>query len=294
MKKLFQILFFVLYPLIIYSQQNLSNESNSTGEQFVADTKHTENLCNKSDSTRKLYKLGVGFVFGFGGGGFINIDVINNLYNKNELRNLQNEPYRPYSFPYLQFTMAKRKLYFQSIGLGYKNTSVDIDQSGNSSNYYTQQIKSFRIYYQYDLPLIKTKTLSAILYTGINCSANIQDFEFSHYTGGVADGSNGILYNKITFKSFSDMVALNLPFGYRKRFWSSSVWFDCGINLKLISYEHINYNYEEEYKNTGAQAPGPILPPTTYGNGKKDKICPISFSPYLVPLNGIYFKIIFI
>jgi len=125
-------------------------------------------------------------IVGIEGGSLINNDLLEEL-------NMPHKSYKPYSFPYLQFTRATPKLHFHSIGLGFRKTFVDYSTGNSQIPYsYDYKINNYRFYYQYDVPLLKTKTSSALLYTGVNCSLNIQDFESGTYNGDEYSGSYSV------------------------------------------------------------------------------------------------------
>jgi len=272
-----------IYPFL--TSPPIGGYANAGIKWLFKDAKRDTTRISKCFSALRLSrKLGVGLVLGVGGISYrgSSITYFHNDYGApGGGYSMEFNPYasyRPYAFPYLQLTRATKKLHFHNIGFGFKKTYE-----------FPVANKSYSIYYQYDLPLLKTKTSSALLYTGINCSANIQDIKFKSYYG-YGDFNND--YTEISYNSHTDIASLNLPIGFKKQFGSSGVWFDAGFNLHLISFARINYDYEIIDVDNANAGPPPISTTYTYEKEKIDKFYSISPNLFGGIINSIYLKII--
>lgn len=259
---------------IYYSPSAVSYANFGIKWVFKEGQKDTTRISKYFNALHPSGKLGIGIIWGM----LINdYSLLDNDLKKN--LGVKNKNYRPFGYPYIQFTKVTSKFHSHNVGFGYKKKSV----FKYNRQSYTEQSESHHIYYQYDLPLFKTKKSNLILYTGLNCFANIKELKL-----GVGDRDDTSYQDHtLSYSSHSSTASVNLPLGYKKQFGSSGVWFDCGLNLNLINYEHINYSYEIiDVMGVGT---GNSVITYTYENDRKDKFYTIN--PIL---HGIYFKIIFL
>lgn len=182
------------------------------------------------------------------------------------------------SYPYIHINSFTPNFMAHNLGIGYKKW---FEQH--------QTLRSFRIFYQYDFPILKSKKRNSLLYSGLNVSSY---FETSDYKAGV---EQPVQYASKNLVSSSNLVSLSLPFGYKKEISNSGIWSDLGLNFAIVAYGYGKYNFIYH-----PQVPIPSSPITLKGSMNEfifypntlEKINSREIIRRLVSI--IYFKILFI
>lgn len=229
---------------------------------------------------RPSKKLGFGFAYTMSGkdNTILHNKIADDPDNYDDL-NISSDDY---SFPYLQINSVAKKFRMHSLGFGFRKRYET-----------TATLKSYRFFYQYDFPLLKSKKRISLLYSGLNLSSHIEESDFRgyRYFTPIPGGGYLVINQTITLTSRSNMVSLSLPLGYKKEISSSGVWIDLGLNLNIMAYGYGKYDHTYNAK-------GPLPSNTISRKGSMDEF--IFYPSELKKLNigerfisNIYFKIIF-